>query len=73
MNIDNYYQILGVDETSTQDEIKKVYRKLAKENHPDVGGDEEKFKKIAQAYDVLGDEKKRNEYNYKLKNRYRKY
>lgn len=68
MNIDNYYQILGVDETSTQDEIKKVYRKLAKENHPDVGGDEEKFKKIAQAYDVLGDEKKRNDYNYKLKN-----
>ena len=45
MNIDNFYDVLGVKETSTQDEIKKQYRKLAKENHPDIGGDEEIFKK----------------------------
>ena len=45
MNPENYYDILGVTETATQDDIKKAYRKLAKENHPDKGGDEELFKK----------------------------
>jgi DnaJ-class molecular chaperone len=43
MNNDNYYEILGVDEKATQEDIKKAYRNLAKENHPDKGGDEEKF------------------------------
>ncbi len=46
MNTENYYEILGVDENATQEDIKKAYRKLAKENHPDKGGDEETFKKI---------------------------
>jgi molecular chaperone DnaJ len=63
MNIDNFYDVLGVKETSTQDEIKKQYRKLAKENHPDIGGDEEVFKKISTAYDILGDENKRRNYD----------
>ena len=47
MNNEDLYGVLGVVENSTQDEIKKNYRKLAKENHPDAGGNEDKFKKIS--------------------------
>lgn len=68
MNIDNFYEVLGVNETATQDEIKKKYRQLAKENHPDAGGDEELFKKISTAYDVLGDDQKRRQYDGQRRN-----
>ena len=68
MNTEDYYSILGVSETATQDEIKKTYRKLAKENHPDKGGDEETFKKISLAYDTIGDEDKRQRYDMERKN-----
>jgi molecular chaperone DnaJ len=68
MNNENYYTILGVTEEATQDEIKKAYRKLAKENHPDKGGDEELFKKISVAYDTIGDEDKRIQYDNQRKN-----
>ena len=70
MNIDNYYEILGVEENASQDDIKKKYRQLAKENHPDTGGNEELFKKISTAYDVLGDEQKRQTYDQQRKNPY---
>jgi molecular chaperone DnaJ len=63
MNNESLYDILGVAENASQDEIKKVYRKLALEHHPDKGGSEEKFKKISQAYDTLGDETKRSQYD----------
>jgi molecular chaperone DnaJ len=68
MKQDNFYTVLGVSETASQDEIKKAYRKLAIEHHPDKGGSEEVFKKISEAYDTIGDERKRNEYDNQRKN-----
>lgn len=68
MNTEDYYSILGVKEDATQDEIKKVYRKLAKENHPDIGGNEDLFKKISLAYDTIGDENKRKQYDFERTN-----
>jgi molecular chaperone DnaJ len=68
MGTDNFYNILGVNEKATQDEIKKAYRKKAVEHHPDKGGSEEEFKKISEAYDTLGDEQKRNQYDNQKNN-----
>ncbi len=59
----NYYDILGVDKKATKDDIKKAFRKLAQQHHPDKGGDEATFKEITEAYSVLTDEKKRREYD----------
>ncbi|HCU94682.1 MAG TPA: molecular chaperone DnaJ [Actinobacteria bacterium] len=63
----DYYKILGVSKTSTADEIKKSYRKLARKYHPDANkGDakaEERFKEISEAYNVLSDSKRRKEYD----------
>ena len=61
------YEILGVSKDASQDEIKKAYRKLARQYHPDVnpgdGSAEEKFKQISEAMDILGDKEKRAEYD----------
>ena len=66
--MENFYQILDVPETASQEEIKKAYRKKAVESHPDKGGDEEVFKKISEAYDTLGDEEKKRQYDNNRKN-----
>lgn len=59
----NFYDVLGVEKKATQDDIKKAFRKLAQKHHPDKGGDENTFKAITEAYSVLGDERKRREYD----------
>lgn len=59
----DYYKTLGVEKNASQDEIKKAFRKLAHQHHPDKGGDEKKFKEASEAYQVLSDEKKRAEYD----------
>ena len=59
----NHYKTLGVTTNSTPDEIKKAYRKLASQHHPDKGGDTAKFQEIQTAYDVLSDPAKRSEYD----------
>ncbi|MBI1834086.1 MAG: molecular chaperone DnaJ [Candidatus Andersenbacteria bacterium] len=61
---DDYYSVLGVSRDATKEDIKKAYRKLAHAHHPDkAGGDENKFKQINEAYQVLSDEKKRAQYD----------
>src|SRR5215470_15838672 len=63
----DFYAVLGVPASATQDEIKKQYRKLAKKNHPDANQNDpkaaERFKEISEAYNVLGDAEKRKQYD----------
>lgn len=63
--VKDYYKIIGVSKNSSQDEIKKAYRKLAHQHHPDKNGegDESKFKEINEAYQILGSPEKRKQYD----------
>jgi curved DNA-binding protein CbpA len=62
----SYYQILGIEKNASQEDIKKAYRKLALENHPDKNKDPgatQKFQEISKAYEVLSDSEKRKKYD----------
>ena len=69
---ESFYKILGVSENASKDEIKKAYRKLSLQHHPDKNNNNpassELFKKISEAYETLGDDQKREEYNNIQKN-----
>ena len=59
----DYYDILGVGRDASEDDIKKAFRKLAHEHHPDKGGDATKFKELNEAYQVLGNKDRRAQYD----------
>jgi curved DNA-binding protein len=59
----DYYNTLGVGKNASESEIKKAYRKLAHQHHPDKGGDKAKFQEINEAYQVLSDKNKRSQYD----------
>ena len=66
MNNTDLYETLGLDKNASQDDIKKAYRKLSKKYHPDINkepGAENTYKKVQDAYETLGDEKKRASYD----------
>ncbi len=55
------YEVLGVPRDATDEDIKRAYKKLAMQHHPDKGGDAEQFQKISQAYETLSDPEKRRQ------------
>ena len=59
----NLYSVLGVSKGADTDEIRKAYKALAREHHPDKGGDPEKFKELSQAHEILSDDGKRRNYD----------
>jgi len=63
-----HYATLGVADTATPEEVKLAYRKLAKQHHPDLGGDVAKFQQISEAYETLADVDKRAHYDHQLRN-----
>jgi curved DNA-binding protein len=61
--VKDHYQTLGVNRTASDDEIKRAYRRLASQHHPDKGGDKERFQEIQEAYSVLSDPAQRQQYD----------
>jgi DnaJ-class molecular chaperone len=59
----DYYKTLGVQRTASESDLKKAYKKLSMQHHPDRGGDAEKFKQVSEAYSTLKDPQKRQQYD----------
>ena len=66
----NYYDILGVKEDASWEEIKKAFKKAAVKHHPDKWGDKKKFQEMNEAYQVIGDDKKKGQYDAYRKSGY---
>jgi DnaJ family protein A protein 2 len=64
----DYYEILKISKKATMDEIRSSYKNLAKQHHPDKGGDKEKFQEIQTAYEILSDDNKKREYDFQRNN-----
>jgi curved DNA-binding protein CbpA len=64
----DYYEVLGLTQSASAEEIKSAYRRLAIQHHPDKGGDVLKFKEINEAHAVLGNPEKRADYDYQRAN-----
>ena len=64
----DYYKTLNIKSNSSPDEIKKAFRNLSKQHHPDKGGDENTFKEMSEAYDTLSSEDKRRDYDHQRSN-----
>ena len=66
--MNNYYETLNVSESANADDIKRAYRKMAMDLHPDRGGDPERFKAVSVAYETLSDPQRRQEYDFQRQN-----
>ena len=66
--MENFYEVLGISKTASEEEIKKAYRQLSLKHHPDRGGDAEKFKQLSEAYETLSDPSKKQQYDYQGSN-----
>ena len=66
--MEDFYKILGITKNASKEEIKKSYRKLSMKHHPDRGGNKEMFQKINEAYQILGDERKKMSYDMQREN-----
>lgn len=69
----NYYEILGIKENANAEEIKRAFRSLASKHHPDKGGDTAAFQRIQEAYSILGDEQKKQQYDNQKNNPFQEF